>query len=122
MKAPKKAPNKPPRHGVALVPFKKIGDAFAAVCASGREERGLKGVEVTWVGGKEPMILGWLKKKGLLGPTSAAPGLSTDPIPGTIKTGRLPQEQTSSKNAGAFSSFPDTFVRLHLLAFPWVCN
>ena len=55
------------KYGTALVPFKQIGDAFAAVCASGKQERGLNGVEVSWVGGKEPQILGWLKKMGKLG-------------------------------------------------------
>ena len=34
--------------GTALVPFKRIGDAFAAVCASGVKERGLEGVQISW--------------------------------------------------------------------------
>lgn len=34
LKAAKKALDKPPKYGTALVPFKQIGDAFAAVCAS----------------------------------------------------------------------------------------
>jgi DnaJ family protein C protein 17 len=59
--------DKKPKYGTALVPFKQIGDAFAAVCASGKPERGLNGIEVSWVGGKEPQILGWLKKMGKLG-------------------------------------------------------
>ncbi|KAJ6482166.1 hypothetical protein C8R47DRAFT_1322071 [Mycena vitilis] len=65
-KAPKKSPDKPAKHATALVPFKQIGAAFAAVCASRRADRGLDGVEVGWVGGKEPEILGWLKKMGKL--------------------------------------------------------
>ncbi|KAK0449119.1 DnaJ-domain-containing protein [Armillaria borealis] len=48
LKASKKAPSKPPKYGTGLVPFKRIGDAFAAVCASGREDRGLKGIEISW--------------------------------------------------------------------------
>ncbi|KAG6869240.1 hypothetical protein C0993_009105 [Termitomyces sp. T159_Od127] len=60
LKSSKKAANKPPKFGTALVPFKQIGNAFAAVCASGRPERGLDGIEIDWVGGKEPPILIWL--------------------------------------------------------------
>ncbi|KAH8107320.1 DnaJ domain-containing protein [Phellopilus nigrolimitatus] len=52
--------------GTALVPFKQIGGAFSAACASGRKEYGLEGVEVTWAGRKEPPILEWLKKQGKL--------------------------------------------------------
>lgn len=104
LKSSKKAPNKPPKHGTALVPFKKIGDAFAAVCASGRPERGLSGIEVGWVGGKEPQILGWLKKMGQLG----APVLPSSTASISQKVD-APQSKTSS-SASAFSSFPDTFV------------
>ncbi|KAK0487420.1 DnaJ domain-containing protein [Armillaria novae-zelandiae] len=88
LKPSKKAPSKPPKYGTALVPFKRIGDAFAAVCASGREDRGLKGVDITWVGGKEPEILGWLKKTGKL---SAQPS--------------NPEPHTSTSST--FSSFPE---------------
>ncbi|KAK0221871.1 DnaJ domain-containing protein [Armillaria fumosa] len=89
LKASKKAPSKPPKYGTALVPFKRIGDAFAAVCASGREDRGLKGIDITWVGGKEPEILGWLKKTGKLSaqPSNPEPHIST---------------------SSTFSSFPET--------------
>jgi DnaJ family protein C protein 17 len=44
--APNKHPDKPAKYATAIVPFNKIGDAFAAVCASGREERGLKGMKL----------------------------------------------------------------------------
>jgi DnaJ homolog subfamily C member 17 len=63
---PKPTADRPLKYGTALVPFKKIGDAFNAVCASGNEERGLGGVDVAWVEGKEPPILGWLRKLGKL--------------------------------------------------------
>lgn len=108
LKPPKKFPNKPPKYGTALLPFKRIGDAFAAVCASGRPERGLKGIDVTWVGGKEPKILEWLRKMGQLGAVAtptADTGLGT-------RSGATPQTQNSSSSSSAFSSFPDSFVRL----------
>ncbi|PBK74821.1 DnaJ-domain-containing protein, partial [Armillaria solidipes] len=93
LKASKKAPSKPPKYGTGLVPFKRIGDAFAAVCASGREDRGLKGIDITWVGGKEPEILGWLKRTGKL---SAQPVVARS----------NPEPQTFSSSM--FSSFPET--------------
>ncbi|KAK0503984.1 hypothetical protein EDD18DRAFT_1099253 [Armillaria luteobubalina] len=89
LKASKKTPSKPPKYGTALVPFKRIGDAFAAVCASGREDRGLKGIDIAWVGGKEPEILGWLKRTGKL---SAQPS--------------NPEPHTSTSST--FPSFPET--------------
>ncbi|KAJ7589191.1 DnaJ domain-containing protein [Mycena floridula] len=99
LKPPKKAPTKPPKYGTALIPFKKIGDAFAAVCASARTEQNLGGIEVSWVGSSEPPILGWLRKMGQLG-TPAAPS-SSSTIP------------TNSKSTGtAFSSFPETLPTL----------
>lgn len=60
--------------GTALVPFKRIGDAFAAVCASGVRERGLEGVQISWAGnsGGEPELIAWLKRHGKLGVTSEA--------------------------------------------------
>lgn len=105
LKAPKKALNKPAKFGTALVPFKQIGDAFAAVCASGKPEQGLEGIEVGWVGGKEPPILVWLKKMGMLGtpPPPPAPSQSQN-----TKAG-LPQTQTTA-DASAFSTFPTSFV------------
>ena len=60
--------------GTALVPFKRIGDAFAAVCASGVKERGLEAVQISWAGnsGGEPELIGWLKRHGRLGAPSEA--------------------------------------------------
>jgi DnaJ homolog subfamily C member 17 len=89
LKPPKKHPDKPAKYATAVVPFHKIGDAFAAVCASGREERGLKGIEIGWAGdkGKEPGIIGWLRRSD------------------------TPQSQTRSSESAAYSSFPSSFVR-----------
>ena len=121
IKPTKKQPDKPPKYGTALVPFKQIGNAFAAVCGSGRKELGLDGVEITWVGGKEPAILGWLKRMGKLGtsgssnpstvipaPTSESPFFKNAEIGGTKAD--LPQNQ-SRATASGYSSFPSTFVR-----------
>ncbi|KAH8084350.1 DnaJ-domain-containing protein [Cristinia sonorae] len=102
----KPPPPKKPKRGTALVPFKQVGDAFAVVCASGREDFGLKDVEVTWAGGTEPELIGWLKKMGKLGTgwqekktespeVSAASGIPVEAPPDT-----------------PFSSFPSTFPDL----------
>ncbi|TFK72442.1 DnaJ-domain-containing protein [Pluteus cervinus] len=110
LKSSKKAADKPPKTGTALVPFKQIGDAYAAVCASKQVEKGLRGVEVGWVGGKEPQILGCLKKMGKLEPptSSGASSSSTTEEKATTSNSvrpQLPQTDTGS----TFSSFPSTF-------------
>ncbi|KAF9036495.1 DnaJ-domain-containing protein [Hymenopellis radicata] len=92
LKPSKKAPNKGPKTGTALVPFKRIGDAFAVVCASGRPERGLNGVDIAWVGGKEPAIIGWLKSTGRL---------SSQPL-------TEPPQSQQTDTPTTFSSFPET--------------
>ncbi|KAJ7468041.1 DnaJ-domain-containing protein [Mycena latifolia] len=106
-KVPKKSPEKPPKFATALVPFKQIGDAFAAVCASGRADRGMDGIEVGWVGGKEPEILGWLKKMGKLSAQPPPPAPAPTPTPST----QLPQTAPSA-TASPFSSFPTSFPDL----------
>lgn len=60
-KAPKKSPDKPAKTVVALVPFTKVGDAFAAICARGKEDGGLKDMDVVWAGGHEPEAVRWLQ-------------------------------------------------------------
>ncbi|KZV59924.1 DnaJ-domain-containing protein [Peniophora sp. CONT] len=112
MKAPKKAPQKPPKHAVALVPFRRIGDAHAAVCAAGVESRGMAGVEVTWApSGSEPPILGWLRRMGKLGTAGAEAedetGSSTPNTDASMAEKVLPQH--SAPASGTFSSFPSTF-------------
>ncbi|KAJ7355466.1 hypothetical protein DFH08DRAFT_500488 [Mycena albidolilacea] len=104
-KAPKKSPDKPPKHTTALVPFKQIGDAFAAVCASGRADKGMEGIEVSWVGGKEPDILVWLKKMGKLAAQPPPPASSSS------GTAQLPQTAPTA-SASPFSSFPASFPDL----------
>jgi DnaJ family protein C protein 17 len=112
-KTPSK-PDKPPKTGSALVPFKQIGDAFAAVCASGRKEMGMDVVKITWVSGKEPAILGWLRKMGKLGGIGPGTGTHKQPVSASsmgvgIKA-ELPQNQTRDSSSAPFSSFPSSFV------------
>ena len=125
IKPTKKQPDKPPKYGTALVPFKQIGNAFAAVCASGRKELGLDGVEIVWVGGKEPAILSWLKRMGKLNTTGTSIPSTVAPTPtsespcfnGTgIREADLPQNQSRSTASG-YSSFPSTFVRFSASSF-----
>ena len=113
----KPSPPKKPKRGTALVPFKQIVGAFAAVCASGRPENGLGEIEVDWAEGKEPELIGWLKKMGKLGSGSGSAQADSTRAPST------PAQQTplsadykpaaSGVQAPAstdFSSFPSTFV------------
>ncbi|KAG5638361.1 hypothetical protein H0H81_000495 [Sphagnurus paluster] len=113
LKPPKKAANKPAKFGTALVPFKQIGDAFAAVCASGKAERGLLGIEVGWVGGKEPPILEWLKKMGKLGtptPPHSKTQTQNEEQPRAQGTS-FPQTQ-STADTTSFSTFPTSFATI----------
>ena len=90
----------------ALVPFAESGGAFAAVCASECMEHGLRGVEVTWAGGVEPELIGWLKKTGQLGGT-------TDGKPSPQKAGKSSsstRQPAVSVLDSEFSSLPSTFV------------
>ncbi|CAA7264342.1 unnamed protein product [Cyclocybe aegerita] len=108
---------KTPKTGSALVPFKQIGDAFAAVCASGRKDLGLDGVNITWVKGQEPAILGWLKKMGKLGTpeittaamksSDSAPSARSSP-PKEGSKAELPQNQSRGLGSTPFSSFPSS--------------
>ena len=106
---------KKPKRGIALVPFKQIGGAFAAVCASGRAESGLKDIEIGWAEDKEPELIAWLKKKGQLGgdPSAknddgAADNKPTPPQP--APTNKNPSPAPTSGTSTPFSSFPSTFV------------
>jgi DnaJ family protein C protein 17 len=116
LKPPKKHPDKPAKYATAIVPFNKIGDAFAAVCASGREERGLKGIEVGWAGDKEkePEIIGWLRRKGKLGANGQGKSASKSTTPtadGAEVKADTPQSKTRPSESSAYSSFPSSFVR-----------
>ncbi|THH03705.1 hypothetical protein EW145_g6074 [Phellinidium pouzarii] len=110
LKPPKKAQTKLPKSGIALVPFKKIGGAFAAVCASNRKERGLEGVDIMWAEGREPPILGWLKKLGKLGaePLDSKTKASSTSSPIATQSD-LFLKSPKSTSSSAFSSFPDSF-------------
>jgi DnaJ family protein C protein 17 len=103
--------DKAPKMGSALVPFKQIGDAFAAVCASGKKDLGLDGIKLNWVRGEEPAILEWLRKMGKLNSGTGSSHL----VAGGIRA-ELPQNQTRS-SSDPFSSFPSTLVRLLSLSF-----
>lgn len=120
-----KPPAKPKR-AVVLVPFDKVVAAFAAVGASGRKEWGLEGVEITWAGGTEPELIGWLRKTGKLGsassaskPTTTTPATAKQgPSTGTArsdesqKTGSASSFSFVSGSTDGFSSFPSTFPTL----------
>ncbi|TCD61468.1 hypothetical protein EIP91_008403 [Steccherinum ochraceum] len=104
----KPAPPKKPKRATVLVPFKQIGDAFAVVCASEREERGLKDVEVSWAESKEPELIGWLKKIGKLGA-----GWQEKKDTPTAESSRSPSGSAPHTDPDApFSSFPSTFPDL----------
>ncbi|KAF9051567.1 DnaJ domain-containing protein [Panaeolus papilionaceus] len=110
LKGSKKHPDAPPKNGTALVPFKQIASAFAAVCASGIEEQGLEGLEISWLGGSEPKIIAWLKRMGHLGKasTSSIPTPNVD----SQKSTTIPSSGSDSKGPqdDPFSTFPSTFV------------
>ncbi|KAI0762802.1 DnaJ domain-containing protein [Fomes fomentarius] len=113
----KPAPPKKPKRGTALVPFKQIGGAFAAVCASGRAESGLKDIEIDWAEGKEPELIGWLKKMGQLGGAPGKDGDNHAPAPASEHHNSSTSTSTSTSipstqpplSDSAFSSFPSTF-------------
>ncbi|PIL34626.1 transporter [Ganoderma sinense ZZ0214-1] len=103
----KPAPPKKPKRGTALVPFTQIGGAFAAVCASERAEHGLQDIEVSWAGGAEPELIGWLKKMGQLGGTANG----KPPPPSADHKSPAPTAAAPASD-DAFSSFPSTFPDL----------
>ncbi|KAF9530237.1 DnaJ domain-containing protein [Crepidotus variabilis] len=104
-----KKTDKAPKTGTALIPFKQIGDAFAAVCASERKELGMEGVKISWVKGEEPAILSWLRKMGKLGTSSVAetsPQFRPESATGTKAD--LPQNQPKAASGTTYASFPST--------------
>ncbi|KAI0777661.1 DnaJ domain-containing protein [Trametes elegans] len=116
----KPIPPKKPKRGTALVPFKQIGGAFAAVCASGRAENGLGGIEVDWAEGKEPELIEWLKRMGKLGPSTTPANASVEesrtaysqtPASSNYKTSASGTATQTTSTSG-FSSFPSTFPDL----------
>jgi len=118
LKGKKEKADKAPKMGRALVSFKQIGDAFAAVCASGRKDLGLDGIKIGWVRGEEPAILEWLRKMGKLNSppsASASRQQNQSPTMSEIKA-EVPQDQTKNSSV-PFSSFPSSFVRLFIFLF-----
>jgi DnaJ family protein C protein 17 len=119
MKPPKKAPQKPPKTATALIPFTAVGAAFAAVSASNRTERGLDGIEVSWAGGSEPPLIGWLKKKGMLGASGGDAPKAPTPLPATTPG----ITSSSADNGDPFSSFPASVrYTLALILFLELCS
>jgi DnaJ homolog subfamily C member 17 len=118
-----------PKRAVALVPFDQVVAAFAAVGASGRKERGLEGIEVSWAGGSEPELIEWLRKSGKLGSSAknaqgggiAAPDARTTPVSTSADASKSKLAFTFASGggvgAGSFSSFASTFVSLSYLGF-----
>ena len=123
MKSPKKAEHKPPKYATAVVRFGKIADAHAAVCASGRADRGLEHFDIKWVGGTEPAVWSWSERilklkegrKASGEAKDAVGGVSTPSLPGT--NGGLRQASGQSAAGSQFSSFPSSFVRILFSSF-----
>ncbi|KAI0266550.1 hypothetical protein BC834DRAFT_969556 [Gloeopeniophorella convolvens] len=120
MKPPKKAPHKPPKFATAAVPFKAIADAHAAVCASGRADRGMEGFEIGWMGGSEPAVWSWSERMLKLNrernqaaseTKDCVRAASPAPARGGVQ-GSLPQDSGQPAGAGRFSSFPSSFPNL----------
>jgi len=118
----KPAPPKKPKRVTALVQFKQISGAFAAVCASGRKESGLQDVEIDWAEGKEPELIGWLKRMGKLGGEARTaeplrpqevPAKSATPAYSSVPPATKVDEGSSASTP--FPSFPSTFPDLDAL-------
>jgi DnaJ homolog subfamily C member 17 len=136
IKPPKKAAHKPPKYATAAVPFKTVADAHAAVCASGRADRGLEDFEINWMGGCEPAVWSWsermLRLKEEERRKAAAAAAAGEPKPkvtgeptvtpaGGVGASQGGLAQTSGDHSvpnatSQFSSFPPSFVRI---SSPW---
>ncbi|CCL98237.1 uncharacterized protein FIBRA_00231 [Fibroporia radiculosa] len=123
----KPAPPKKPKRGTALVPFRQIGGAFAAVCASGRADHGLGNIEISWAEGREPDLIGWLKKMGKLETPGEREGnrqLESDDLAGYASSPKSsPGQQATTPAISSFvpsyySSFPSTFPDVPSLPVP----
>ena len=121
MKPSKKAEHKPPKYATAAVRFGKIADAHAAVCASGRADRGLEHFDIKWVGGTEPAVWSWsermLKLKEARKPSGGEKGgVPTPSLAGSTNDG-LGQAGGQSAAGSQFSSFPSSFARILSIFF-----
>ena len=123
MKPPKKAEHKPPKHATAVVRFGKIADAHAAVCASGRADRGLEHFDIKWVGGTEPAVWSWSERMLKLKEGRKASGEDKDGVGGVSTSsiadtnGGLSQADGQSTIGFKFSSFPSSFARILYSSF-----
>jgi DnaJ homolog subfamily C member 17 len=125
IKPPKKAASaaqqqhkhRPPKYATAAVPFKTVADAHAAVCASGRADRGLEEFEIGWMAGREPAVWSWsermmLRSKEAEVKRPAPPPVTVTPARGVDTAKSERGGRTSSPGTGSqFSSFPSSFVR-----------
>jgi DnaJ family protein C protein 17 len=118
IKPPKKAEHKPPKYATAAVRFGKIADAHAAVCASGRADRGLDHFDIKWVGGTEPAVWSWSERMLKLKEVRKASGEEKDGVRG-VPTSSLPGTGGGLSQAGGqsaveskFASFPSSFARI----------
>jgi DnaJ family protein C protein 17 len=144
-----KSPKKKPPYANAAVPFKTISDAHAAVCASGRADRGLDGFKIKWMDGSEPAVWSWAERMLKLKEKEQRDATTTTTVPampapaggardvgddtpavsptsiGNNARGGLPQDsgaQSSPATSRQFSSFPSSFVRSHILALFLLCE
>ncbi|KAH7886981.1 hypothetical protein F5I97DRAFT_1927259 [Phlebopus sp. FC_14] len=93
----------------AVVPFAQIGAAFGVISSSTSLKD--QGMEVSWAGGSEPPILGWLRDRGELG------GKKHNDIPTRTPTESAPRAQSPTEvprapdttHGAKFSTFPSTF-------------
>lgn len=111
-------PSKKPKKATAVIPFRQIGAAFAAVSATGEASKGLEGVDVSWAGGAEPPILSWLREHGELGKwqqkqSAYATARSKSPEENGARM-NLPKISENTSALAPFSSFPSSFVGVFL--------
>jgi DnaJ homolog subfamily C member 17 len=108
--------HRPPKHATAAVPFKTVADAHAAVCASGRADRGLEEFEIGWMAGCEPAVWSWSERMMLRSKEveeRPAPPVTVTPARGVgDRDGRTSDGQSSPGTGSQFSSFPSSFVRI----------
>ncbi|KAF8268939.1 hypothetical protein EI94DRAFT_1799838 [Lactarius quietus] len=112
MKPPKKAEHKPPKYATAAVRFGKIADAHAAVCASGRADRGLEHFDVKWVGGTEPAVWSWSERMLKLKERRKASGEEKHAV-GGVPTPSLDGTNGGLSEAGNKSAAGSQFLLSH---------
>ncbi|KAG8216900.1 hypothetical protein J3R82DRAFT_7171 [Butyriboletus roseoflavus] len=91
----------------AVVPFSQISAAFAVVSSGPTLKE--QGMEVSWAGGSEPPILGWLRDRGELGGKFKGSIPSATPLDGVPGRNHRNEGRTDEPQAAKFSTFPTTF-------------